>query len=158
MRYPLLKGGTLERRCSCSTPNFSAANWDFWTFTTLTQNNFKKHVRTCNDVIYRQLQRWMFPFNLYQCVFPELWVNTWIKPLQRYLGNKSVLIIDLWHLRVTHATDKETQYYYFAAVVVFLLVKCGLLCSQFWALVETFQGKASKRWKKQISSMPLSSY
>ena len=86
MHYPL-KGGTLERRCSCSTPNFSAANWEIWTFTTLTQ----KTLKPCkdNDVIYRHRQRRMFPFNIY-CVLPELWVNTWIKPLQRYLGNTSV--------------------------------------------------------------------
>ena len=47
--------------------------------------------------------------------------------------------MDLRHLRVTHTTDKETQYYYFAA-------KMRLTLLANWALVGTFQGKAlSKR-------------
>lgn len=44
------------------------------------------------------------------------------KTITTIFGHYISLLICMRHLRVTHTTDKETQYYYFAAVVVFLFV------------------------------------
>ena len=44
------------------------------------------------------------------------------KTIKTIFGHYISLLICMRHLRVTHTTDKETQYYYFATVVVFLFV------------------------------------